>query len=288
MKKTALSLICATVMLGGLTGCGNNDATDMNANSRGENVNQSYRNGQGAATDMMTPDGNNMYGDRHSNRFNGMNHQNSGHTNNDNMMNGNRAQDYKGRQKFGAQQENRGMTERGVTGNNRPGMVDKNGIANRSENRDNRGGMNFNSNNVNRSDRDGNHGAERSDVAGRAGMNYNRNYDGERVQQMTQEIEKIDGVEEARVLIHDEDISVGYQSENDNNDVQEKVEAKAKEIAGDDKHVRVSGDEDTFSYMREMDDSLRSGADFDEVESSYTEMMQDLGDAASRPFERSR
>ncbi len=37
-----------------------------------------------------------------------------------------------------------------------------------------------------------------------------------------------------------------------------------------------------------MDDRLRTGAAFEEVGATFTDMLQDLGRAAQRPFERSR
>ncbi|WP_350006495.1 YhcN/YlaJ family sporulation lipoprotein [Shouchella clausii] len=277
MKKTALSFICASVLLTGLAGCGTQD------NNRAGMQPNTYRNQEA-----------NLNGD---NNFNNRNYPyygpNAYNTNDKTFFDDNRFSNKNQRMNRTNNQYNQGRNGyvRGITGNNRPGMVDENGFLNRRADYGNRG-MNFQRATTNK---DGNRGinAQRStnqDGNMRQGMEteevrYHRNYDGDRVEEIREEVEKIDGVREARVIINRDDVVVGYEQDEKADDVKQHVENRVRKLAGKGKNVVVSTDNNIYKNMRKMDDKLRSGAAFDDVRDTFTDMMRDLGNAAKRPFQ---
>ncbi|WP_332631202.1 YhcN/YlaJ family sporulation lipoprotein [Halalkalibacter flavus] len=217
-----------------------------------------------------------------------------------------------------ATERNAGMGRAGLTGGNRPGMVDEDGIlrgrarrgagaldATPGHRRQGQGAMNLEARdrgNVNhgtrtpnrfdatgRGDRTGvHHGQQRAQGKhGTRAMNYHKDYDGQTVQRLAERCERIDGVEDARVIVHENDVVVGITTNGDMDDVKRKVEKTVNGLAKD-KDVRVVTDSDAVGRIRNMDDRLRTGTAFDEVTATFTDMLGDLGRAVQRPFERSR
>ena len=208
-------------------------------------------------------------------------------------------------------------TERaGLTGGNRPGMVDEDGIlrgrarggagalgTTPGHQRQGHGAMNLEG----RDRGTANHGTgQRGTGLGTTGhgnrtgvqhdqghtgaqgtVNYHKDYDGQTVQRMVDQIEEVDGVDEARVIIHDDDVVIGITADDDIDGVKRNVERSAKRLA-DGKNVRVVTDNDAVGRIRTMDNTLRTGTAFDEIGATFTDMLGDLGRAAQRPFERSR
>lgn len=56
----------------------------------------------------------------------------------------------------------------------------------------------------------------------------------------------------------------------------------------DEKNVHVVTDSDIVDRVRTIDDDLRTGTAFGEVQDTFTDMLEDIGQAIQRPFERSR
>lgn len=169
---------------------------------------------------------------------------------------------------------NRTEMVRGMTGNHRSGMVDENGILNRKTDHIQRG-MNFKNPTMHKK-------------ATKQSMNYHHDYDGKHVQTLTRDIESMDGIKSARVMMHDNDVVIGYETDGNHSDMDHKIRDHMKKTAGDGKHVMVTADKKMYSSMQKMDDRLRSGTAFKEIENTFSDMMKDLGNAAKRPFEKSR
>ncbi len=208
-----------------------------------------------------------------------------------------------------------GMGRAGLTGGNRPGMVDEDGIlrgrarggtgtlgTNHGHRRQGQGAMNLEARdrgNVNQGTRNkAQYGT--TDRGNRTGVhqgqqrtrtqdtvNYHKDYEGKTVQQLSKRVERVDGVKEARVIVHDDDVVVGITTSGDMDDVKKEVERTVKGLA-DGKDVRVVTDSDAVSRIRTMDNELRTGAAFEEVGATFTQMLNDLGRAVQRPLERSR
>jgi hypothetical protein len=216
---------------------------------------------------------------------------------------------------YGRQGTDLGAGRAGLTGGNRPGMVDDDGIlrgrargagalgTTPGHRRQGRGAMNLEARDRGLVNQGTGQRATRYGTAGRGNrtgvhqgqgrietqnrINYHKDYDGKTVQQMVDRIEDVDGVKEARVIAHNNDVVIGITADKDIDNVKREVERSAKGLA-DGKNVRVVTDNDAVGRIRTIDDRLRAGTAFEEVGATFTEMLRDLGRAAQRPFERSR
>ncbi|NEU31547.1 hypothetical protein GN156_12310 [bacterium LRH843] len=294
MKKIAMSIAAATMLLGGLTACGTNQANDNNGNMGAKNyrntgygyeapapLNGTYNGtykaryrGQGPVTDMMTPD--------HRYRV-GTNGYNNNRTYNNRVgvtgVDGNR----NGVGMMGVDGNRNGVGMMGVDGySNRVGMTGVDGYSNRAG--------------VTGVDgyRDGMHtrsydGMGTRSTGHHAGtMNYHRDYDGNTARHIADRVVKISGVKDARVIVHKNDVVVGVDADGGNlSHITKEVEHKVKGLAHG-KKVHVVTDRDSVHRIRTMDDRLRTGTAFQEVGTTFTDMMRDIGSAAARPFERTR
>ncbi|WLD92225.1 YhcN/YlaJ family sporulation lipoprotein [Alkalihalobacillus sp. AL-G] len=120
-----------------------------------------------------------------------------------------------------------------------------------------------------------------------AQINYADGYEGDLAQRISRKVNKMDNVEDARVIINNDAVIVGIDTSDQNDrNVKEQVRKEVQEITN--KNVRVTTDEEMFTRIRNVDDDLRNGNGFDEVRSDFTGIMNDLGDAAQRPFENNR
>ncbi|OLS36603.1 hypothetical protein BTR22_11260 [Alkalihalophilus pseudofirmus] len=339
MKKIAMTVVAATMILGSMTACGtDNQARTMNNNYQqtgfasqdmsGAYTSQRYG-GQGPVTDMMTPD--------HRGGTYGRLDQQAGQRTRTHLNNyttrGDKGFQSAGRDGYRANQTRPGMGRAGITGNDRPGMVDEDGLlrghANTRYGTHNRqGAMNFGqrgamtgkgvrdhgmarrgagtmehgvqrgTNALERGAGALEHGAARGMGAVRRGaenltgqrtntVNYHKDYDGKTAQQLANRVDDIEGVEDCRVIVHENDVVVGVQTDADNEKIKKRVQ-NVVEKSVDGKAVRVVTDKNTVGRIRTMDDQLRTGAAFDEVGATFNNMLQDLGRAVQRPFERSR
>ncbi|WP_227935360.1 YhcN/YlaJ family sporulation lipoprotein [Alkalihalobacillus deserti] len=124
-------------------------------------------------------------------------------------------------------------------------------------------------------------------IQAHGGVNYHKDYDEQTVQRIGDRIEEVDGVEEAYVIVHDDDVVIGITANAHIKDVKKEVERRAKGLA-EEKEVWVVTDQDVVSRIRTMDNQLRAGTAFEEIGATYTDMLGDLHQEAQRPFERSR
>lgn len=262
MKKAALTFMCASVLIGGLTGCGQNQGSNANM-YRGSDAQMGYD--EGGYTANYPYHGNGAGGKEYyqDNRFSSKN----------GRMNNARAN---------YEHNHKANHFRGMTGDHRSGMVDENGILNRKSEQGQRG-MNFKKSSMNKKGgRNNSHATENGQA------HYHRDYDGKHVQSLRSEIEEMDGVKGARVMMNGNDVVVGYEADGKNKDLDHKIKNHLSESAGNGKNVIVTSEHKMYSNMQKMDDRLRSGAAFQEVENTFSDMMKDLGNAAKRPFEKSR
>ncbi|WP_100406569.1 YhcN/YlaJ family sporulation lipoprotein [Bacillus solitudinis] len=425
MKKIAMSVAAATMIMGGLTGCGTDNQTGMGGNNNGANAQQMQgtntgHRGQGPLTEMMTPDtrgrggqfgtsrtqlnnyqtrglgegrqsgylpqgnyqGNtgldrtgvtndtvtgeqgrprgtqqqitdanrtgtglfggqgNQQGNQGTGLFGGQGNQQGnqgtglfGGQGNQQGNQGTGLFGVQGNQRgnqgtglFGQNQRGTGTTgiqgsqqragtgHSGITGNNRPGMVDEDGLL-RGTARDRAGMLNqrrgHGEMNLQRQGprhqgqsmvnqgagpnvRTGHTGTTGQTNQGTTGqqtnqgaLNYHKDYDSRTAQRIVSRVQNMNGVEDARAIVHDDEIVIGIQADNDVEQVKQKVERKVKSLVKD-KEVHVVTDNDAVGRIRTMDNELRTGAAFDEIGSTFEQMLGDLGRAAQRPFERSR
>ncbi|TPE68709.1 YhcN/YlaJ family sporulation lipoprotein [Halalkalibacterium halodurans] len=299
MKKMAISFTAATMLLSGLAACGGDPAAqDMQTHNRrvgfeaqdmsGAYTANRYR-GQGPVTDMMTPDyRGGAYGrlDQHGAR--GGLHRGAGHGTHMGTYDTGRPGAGFTRDGVAPHGRGPGMGRAGITGNDRPGMVDDNGIIN-PLNRGRQGAMGGQTHRqgaLTQQDRAVPRQEGRQHLRGT--VRYHKEYDGETVQNIVQRVERLDDVEDCRVVAHNGDIVVAVQTRGDQEDVRRDVKRTVEKMTDDDKDVYVVSDDDVFDRVRTMDDRLRTGAAWNEVGATFRTMLEDLGRAAQRPFERTR
>ena len=116
-------------------------------------------------------------------------------------------------------------------------------------------------------------------------MNYHKDYDSQTAQNIANHVVRINGVDDCRVIVHNDDVVVGVEANKNADQVQQKVERTVQKLA-DGKNIHVVTDTDIVGRIRTMDDQLRTGTAFDEVTDTFTDMLGDLGNAVQRPFER--
>ncbi|TSB45765.1 YhcN/YlaJ family sporulation lipoprotein [Alkalicoccobacillus porphyridii] len=291
MKKIAIT--CTTVILlstGLLGACGNPDDTGTNTQS----MNRGARmNSEGPVTDMMTPDNGyaGMRGNNYGTGFYGAGSQGAGndfrgtrgygYTNNQGLkMDGTSVK----RSSYRNTQHGKGLA-RGITGDNRVGMIDDNGMIYD-------GATHMETGQNKKLPRDSRFGVESRDGMRNQGhdseMNYDDNYDGETVENIRTHVAEIDGVKDSRVMVYDDQVVVAVmQDDNHHGDLEQDIKDGIKNLTNG-KDVRVLTDDEAFNRVQETDDRLRNGEAFDNVRDTVNDMMKDLGDAAQRPFEGMR
>ncbi|MBB5173217.1 YhcN/YlaJ family sporulation lipoprotein [Texcoconibacillus texcoconensis] len=268
MKKTVLTLTAVTVLTtGGMAGCG-----DVDEGARGPYQGQTenymdpdrYDNGYlGARNDASDQYGTyqrprrETVGDRNQRDF-------------DRGLGGTR---------FGGQRNDGNQRGFGITGNDRDGMADDNGIVN---NRGITGQHNRDDDLTGTRDRDQ---VDRKDQEGTRSQNFNRSeYDGNTTKRVQNRVADIDGVDESHVIVNGDDVIVAVE---DGEDVEDEVREQVNKM-DDDKNVHVVTDRDQVGQVRDIDEQIQAGEPFEEFGATFNEMLDDLGDAAQRPFERSR
>ena len=169
--------------------------------------------------------------------------------------------------------------------------------------------------------REGTH-ARNTGLAGNTGMTRNTNMNNNAGQnnagdgdlhmsrRIANEVESIDGIDDASVIVRGQDVIVGidtYEGEgnkgnngnkgnkngnnsngennNKSSDLVSKVENKVKQtFDNEDVQVYVTDDEEQFGNIEDVGKDLQNGLGMNEVGETIDSMISDLGSAASQPF----
>ncbi|KYG31860.1 YhcN/YlaJ family sporulation lipoprotein [Alkalihalobacillus trypoxylicola] len=303
MKKFALSFASTLMIVSSLAACGgtdNNQAQDYNrgyapSGMHSEDMRSSnHRNmrGQGPVTDMFTDD--DRYGNtqQRQTRANGYNHYGAkqfGRTNQSGQHGYGSSNGYRAAGQYGGQT---GFWSRGYTGGDRPGMVDTDGVikerayGNRvghvgiQSNRNQHGMMNMEKGHRGQNQHGrANHSARSNQSGSQQGYNESA--------KIAKHVNSIEGVEKARVIVHNNDIIVGIQADENNQDLHNKVKNTVEQLASD-SEVHVVTDRNMYNRIQNVDDRIRNGEAMEEVGSTIEDMVTDIGRAIQRPFEHSR
>ncbi|MFB4163768.1 YhcN/YlaJ family sporulation lipoprotein [Alteribacillus sp. JSM 102045] len=109
-------------------------------------------------------------------------------------------------------------------------------------------------------------------------------------EEISSEVEKLEGVDDCRVIVRDEDVLIGidtYEDEEKAKELAEKIKSQVEEDLDEDKNVYVTTDEEHFGNIQEIDDNLQNGMGLDEAGDTINAMIEDLSDAAQEPFQES-
>lgn len=363
MKKFALSITAASIIAGGLAGCGaDNQNADMGAqdtrnfgyeglDQRGDTGQFGQRNnyrGEGPVTDMLTVDdrrtGDNIQrgtgwgaGMGTGHRMGAGNMGTRGHQTGTGNVGANRAGDGMGAGAGLGQGNRRGAGQMGGTtgfaGGDRtyggtmtgtgafnerrqmthgmqnqlaprtgrvggPGMVGENGTLNaRQQQRGAGTGAGITGQGAQKQQGQAGQGVQRNRGFGtqqqpQALGNYHQDYDAQTAQKISNAVEKMDTVNESRVIVREDDVLIGIDTTGINDEQKQtlgnRIERKVEQAFDGQKNVYVVSDEEQYTNVRNIDEQLRGGAPVEEVGETITDMIQDVANFAQRPFERSR
>ncbi|MEC2076761.1 YhcN/YlaJ family sporulation lipoprotein [Metabacillus fastidiosus] len=291
MRKTASALAVIAVMTTGLVACNNADNNEGAMDTRNNNatrqvgyytndnndVTRGYdRDGnEGPVTDMFDGDRDNNYrrvnNDRNARMDNPMVPLGSRNNNVARDVNYSRNDvNYHGHLNNRGNNTNSGTNDVGTmygnTGTRGTGNNNMNTGANNT-------GTNGNGNNIN-------------NVANNTGY-YNR-ADNDLADKVANHVEKMANVDDARVLVTDDNIVVAVDTNDRNNKNVEKQVAKSVDKMANGRNVRVVTDEAMYTRVRNVDNDIRNNVNRTDIDNTVGDIMRDLGNAIQRPFQNNR
>ncbi|MDG5786428.1 YhcN/YlaJ family sporulation lipoprotein [Evansella sp. AB-P1] len=287
MKKVAMTLTAASLLVTGLAGCGDVNDAGMNDTRTGYSTNfgQDTARGYGTTANDYVGSGNYPSGSYPIREERNFGSAYDYHTGNGNVT----GQNNRGNKNTSAYEarENRNHRGfgRGITGDDQPGMVDENGILNRQDStvgeirgRDNTRGFNRR-----------NHEGALNDTRGQnQTMNgYFDSEDGRLATRISDRLAEND-ISDSHVIVHGDDIIIGADHDGDEAEFQGSVRANLDDDIVGNRNVHVVTDRNHVRNIRGMNDRLRGGEPFEEIGATFNDMIQDIGNAVQRPFERSR
>ncbi|AXF57742.1 YhcN/YlaJ family sporulation lipoprotein [Salicibibacter kimchii] len=120
-------------------------------------------------------------------------------------------------------------------------------------------------------------------------MNEKNNGENEEQHEIQETISEMDNVENSHVVVDDDYVLVGVRTSG--NDGDETIDNIREELEDEtDKEVYVSDDEEIYDDIRGVENDMAEGTGeaLDETGETIEGIIEDLSDAAQRPFERSR
>ncbi|UTR14239.1 YhcN/YlaJ family sporulation lipoprotein [Salipaludibacillus sp. LMS25] len=199
---------------------------------------------------------------------------------------------------FRAGQNRRDGFTRGITGNDRRGMVDSNGLLNGRM----RGLDRTNGHSNRRQDQmHGGTAIERNQPRAQQGDGQQRGFgqgkgqqqayydsdDGRLASRIENRVEGLDEVRDCDVIVNNDNVIIGVEPEGNNGQVEDRVRSLVDEMDND-KQVHIVTERTGVERIHDMENRLRDGEPFEEVGATFNAMLDDLGDAIQRPFERTR
>lgn len=124
---------------------------------------------------------------------------------------------------------------------------------------------------------------------------YHEDYDGALAERIANKVNDIRGIDDAHVILEDNNVIVGVDTkENKREELTKKVRETTAKMAPD-RDVKVVSNQKTVDRIEDVDNDLRDGRAYTEVETDVRGIMNDivdagsnLGNAIKRPFENNR
>ncbi|OOE13755.1 YhcN/YlaJ family sporulation lipoprotein [Fictibacillus arsenicus] len=124
---------------------------------------------------------------------------------------------------------------------------------------------------------------------------YHEDYDGALAERIANKVNDIRGVDDAHVILEDNNVIVGVDTkENKKEELTKKVRETTAKMTPD-RDVKVVSDQKIVDRIENVDNDLRDGRAYTEVETDVRGIMGDivdagsnLGNAIKRPFENNR
>ncbi|MGG3888729.1 YhcN/YlaJ family sporulation lipoprotein [Metabacillus fastidiosus] len=116
---------------------------------------------------------------------------------------------------------------------------------------------------------------------------YNR-ADKDLADKVANHVEKMANVDDARVLVTNDNIVVAVDTNDRNNKNVEKQVAKSVDKMANGRNVRVVTDEAMYTRIRNVDNDIRNNVNRTDIGDTIGDIMRDLGNAIQRPFQNNR
>ncbi|MBH0170731.1 MAG: YhcN/YlaJ family sporulation lipoprotein [Bacillota bacterium] len=124
---------------------------------------------------------------------------------------------------------------------------------------------------------------------------YHEDYDGKLADRIAKNVNDIRGVDDAHVILEDNNVIVGIDTDNKKRtELTNKVREITSKLAPN-RDVKIVADRDMVNRIENVDNDLRDGRAYTEVESDVRGISNDivnagsdLGNAIKRPFENNR
>lgn len=159
--------------------------------------------------------------------------------------------------------------------NNPPGYANRNGYNNQNvnDNRDRNMDMNDNNGAVN----DNN--------------NNDVNYHSQKAQKLSDKVANLKNVEDAHVIVTDDDVVVGVKTNDQGTtkNYKSKIHKTVQNYVND-KDIHVTTDSNMYTRIQDTSNNIRNGTQngMNEMGSDIRGIIDDLGNAAKRPFENNQ
>lgn len=101
---------------------------------------------------------------------------------------------------------------------------------------------------------------------------------------ISERVEDIKGVTDARTIVYGDQIVVGVYAKDMPKNIDRKVKTAIRDIVPT-QNVTVVTDDKMFDRIRNVDDHLQNGNGINEVQADINGILKDLGNAISRPFQ---
>jgi spore cortex protein len=116
----------------------------------------------------------------------------------------------------------------------------------------------------------------------------NQRDDGKTAQQVRNAVEKINNVDEARVLVTDNNLIVAVDTQDyKNNKLKDRITKQVQKMANG-RNIQVVTDEGSFTRIRNIDNDIQNGVDRKTIDADINNLMDDIGDVIQRPLNGDR
>jgi ribosomal protein L21 len=107
------------------------------------------------------------------------------------------------------------------------------------------------------------------------------------IQKIEKQVENIIGIDDACVVIQDDNVLIGLQTTEENNEVNARVQRMVK-ASNVEKHVHVAADEHIVQRIYAFDNQLRNGMTFDQIGANFTDILNDIARGTQHHYQLPR
>ncbi|KHF38170.1 YhcN/YlaJ family sporulation lipoprotein [Halalkalibacter okhensis] len=106
-------------------------------------------------------------------------------------------------------------------------------------------------------------------------------------QKITHRVEDIQGVDDARVIMFDDNVLIGVKTEGNREEVRNEVHQEVQNSV-ENMHVHVVVDDHIVHRIYRFEEQLRAGKTFDEIGTNFTDILNDIARGTQQDFQLPR